>query len=35
MNMTPAAIVRDYNEAKDKKVQIGILADMNLCEKKK
>lgn len=33
MNMTPAAIVRDYNEAKDKKVQIGILADMNLCEK--
>ncbi len=34
MNMTIAAIVRDYEEAKDKRAQIQILADMNLCEKK-
>lgn len=34
MNMTIAAIVRDYKEAKDKRAQIQILADMNLCEKK-
>lgn len=34
MNMTPAAIVRDYEETKDKRAQIQILADMNLCEKK-
>lgn len=34
MNMTPAAIVRNYKEAKDKKVQIGILADRNLCDKR-
>lgn len=32
--MTPAAIVRDYKEAKDKRAQIQILADMNICEKK-
>ena len=32
--MTIAAIVRDYEEAKDKRAQIQILADMNLCEKK-
>ncbi|MEY8422261.1 hypothetical protein AALB52_05840 [Lachnospiraceae bacterium 38-14] len=32
--MTIAAIVWDYEEVKDKRAQIQILADMNLCEKK-
>lgn len=34
MKMTEADIIRDYLEAKDKKKQVEILADMNLCTKK-
>lgn len=33
MNMTENEIVRQYKEGKDKREQIKILADMNLCEK--
>lgn len=31
--MTDAEICRRYHDAKDQKMQIGILADMNLCSK--
>lgn len=34
MKMTEADIIKDYLEAKDKKKQVEILADMNLCTKK-
>ena len=34
MKMTKDEIIRDYLEAKDKKKQVEILADMNLCTKK-
>lgn len=33
MQMTPKEIVRNYREAKNKKMQIGILAELNLCSK--
>ena len=33
MNMTRAEILKSYKEAKDKKNQIAILADMNICSK--
>lgn len=33
MTMTEQEIVKDYREAKDKKTQIGILADLNTCSK--
>lgn len=33
MNMTYSEIIRQYKEGKDKREQIKILADMNLCEK--
>ena len=33
MRMTENEICREYNKAKDKKLQIGILADMNVCNK--
>lgn len=32
MEMNENEIVRSYRESKDKKQQIGILADMNCCE---
>lgn len=32
MNMTENEIIRQYKEAKDKREQVKILADMNLCE---
>lgn len=31
MEMTASEIVRSYKEAKDKKKQVGILAQLNLC----
>lgn len=31
MQMTSAEIVREYRQAKDQKMQIGILADLNAC----
>ena len=31
--MTEAEICREYREAKNRKIQIGILADLNVCEK--
>ena len=31
MEMTAHEIVRSYKEAKDKKKQVGILAQLNLC----
>lgn len=31
MEMTANEIVRSYKEAKDKKKQVGILAQLNLC----
>lgn len=31
--MTESEIIRNYQQAKDKKKQIGILADLNLCDK--
>ena len=34
MKMTEADIIKDYLEAKDKKKQVEIPADMNLCTKK-
>lgn len=33
MQMTVAEIKRNYNEAKDKQRQIGILADLNCCSR--
>lgn len=33
MQMTNEEIVRNYNEAKNKTAQIGILADLNCCPK--
>lgn len=33
MQMTENEILREYNQAKDKKGQVTILADMNMCEK--
>lgn len=33
MYMTPGEICKEYNLAKDKKMQISILADQNCCEK--
>ena len=33
MTMTPAEIAKSYREAKDRRVQIGILADLNACKK--
>ena len=33
LQMTVEEIVRSYREAKDKAVQVGILADLNLCSK--
>ena len=32
MEMTPNEILRDYNSAKNKRTQIQILADLNLCD---
>lgn len=34
MVMSNEEIKREYNEAKDKKKQIGILAELNCCSKK-
>lgn len=33
MQMTDSEIVRDYREAKNKREQVTILADLNRCEK--
>lgn len=33
MTMTEKEICRDFNEAKNKGTQVGILADLNVCEK--
>ena len=33
MQMTNEEIVRRFKEAKDKKKQVGILAELNMCEK--
>lgn len=33
MRMTEMEICREYNAAKDRRAQIGILADLNVCEK--
>lgn len=33
MKMTESEICREYREAKDKRAQIRILADLNVCEK--
>ena len=33
MQMTENEILREYQQAKDKKGQVTILADMNMCEK--
>lgn len=33
MNMNAADIVRDYEQAADKRAQVQILADLNLCSK--
>lgn len=33
MQMTESEIVRNYREAKNKREQITILADLNRCEK--
>lgn len=33
MQMTESEIVRDYREAKNKREQVTILADRNVCEK--
>lgn len=33
MEMSNEEIVRSYREAKDKAVQLGILADLNCCSK--
>ena len=35
MQMTDSEIIRNYNQAKDKKAQVGILADLNCCPKEK
>ena len=35
MQMTVEEIIRNYTQAKDKSKQIGILADLNECEKEK
>ena len=35
MQMTDSEIIRNYNQAKDKKLQVGILADLNCCSKDK
>ena len=35
MQMTNSEILASYNTAADKKAQIGILADLNLCSKNK
>jgi hypothetical protein len=35
MQMTDSEIIRNYNQAKDKKIQIGILADLNCCTQDK
>lgn len=32
MEMTPNEILRDFNSAKNKRTQIQILADLNLCD---
>jgi len=34
MTMTEKEICKEYNEAKHKGMQVSILADLNLCEKK-
>lgn len=31
MDMTAAEILKNYREAKDKKKQVSILADLNVC----
>ena len=31
--MTPAEIAKSYREAKDRRAQIGVLADLNACKK--
>lgn len=33
MTMTPAEIAKSYREAKDRRAQIGVLADLNACKK--
>ena len=33
MTMTPAEIAKSYREAKNRRVQIGVLADLNACKK--
>lgn len=33
MRMTEAEICKEYREAKNPRMQIGILADLNVCEK--
>ena len=35
MTMTETEIVKDFREAKDKRMQVGILADLNECSKEK
>lgn len=33
MTMTPAEIAKSYREAKNRRTQIGVLADLNACKK--
>lgn len=33
MTMTPAEIAKSYREAKNRRAQIGVLADLNACKK--
>ena len=33
MTMTPAEIAKSYREAKNRRAQIGVLADLNVCKK--
>ena len=35
MEMSEYEICREYKQAKDKRVQVGILADLNLCSRKR
>jgi hypothetical protein len=35
MEMTNAEILKSYNEAKNKTSQVGVLAELNCCSKKK
>lgn len=33
MTMTEAEICKEFNEAKNRGMQVGILADLNVCDK--